>query len=280
MDDRDGSVSDDSVSDLPTPLQSPQKALTFSPYTAVQFNPVLATDFIQSFLSSRFVPAWWIKPYSLHWADGMNDSDRLAAALRRDFADIRMSSDPAWSRAPALRVVDCVFSLNRRYDEFVVPRLDSLKREYPSLSTIRQLRELIDSFPSPAVFMRDALRYRDVARAQVLSDVVHFLLRMGVGTPGASDLERLKQWALLAHPADYRSLGIRGFGIAGFQYLRMLFGASTTKPDVHIRRYVAAAVGRPVSDVQALTLMEDAAARAGVPLRDADTTIWEHAARR
>jgi hypothetical protein len=109
--------------------------------------------------------------------------------------------------------------------------------------------------------------------------VVDFLLGIVAATPGTSELERLERWALHAHPGDFRSLGIRGFGLAGFQYLRMLFGASTTKPDVHIRRYVAAAVGRPVSDVQALTLMEEAAARAGVPLRDADTTIWEHAAR-
>lgn len=95
----------------------------------------------------------------------MHDSDQLAAALRRDFADVRPSSDRAWTRAPALRVVDCVLSLNRRYDGFVVPRLDYLERAYPSLGTVRQLRELIDAFPSQAAFVRDALRYRDTACA-------------------------------------------------------------------------------------------------------------------
>lgn len=51
-------------------------------------------------------------------------------------------------------------------------------------------------------------------------------------------------------------------------------------PDVHVRRYVAAVVGHPVSDVQTLSLLEDATAQDGVPLRDVDTTIWEHSARR
>lgn len=109
--------------------------------------------------------------------------------------------------------------------------------------------------------------------------MVDFLLGVVAATPTASELEGLERWAVDAQPADFRTVGIRGFGLAGFQYLRMLFGASTTKPDVHIRRYVAAAAGRPVSDVQALSLMEDAAAQVGVSLRDADTTIWERAAR-
>lgn len=209
----------------------------------------------------------------------MQDSDQLLTALRRDFGCIRSSSDRAWSRAPALRVVDCVLSLNRRYDSFVVPRLDRLALDYPLLVSVSQLRELVDSFPSPAAFVRDALRYCDAPRARVLSKVVDFLLGASAVTAGSSELERLEWWARRSHPAEYRSLGIRGFGLAGFQYLRMLFGANTTKPDVHVRRYVHRAVGHPVSDLQALILLEDAAARDGIRVRDADTTIWERAAR-
>ena len=32
------------------------------------------------------------------------------------------SVDPAWKRPPAVLVIDCVLSLNRPYDRFVVPR--------------------------------------------------------------------------------------------------------------------------------------------------------------
>jgi hypothetical protein len=72
---------------------------------------------------------------------------------------------------------------------------------------------------------------------------------------------------------------IRGFALAGYQYLRMLFGANTTKPDDHICRYVSRCVGRTVSDVEALTLLEGASAISDVRLRDLDTTIWETSAR-
>jgi hypothetical protein len=137
----------------------------------------------------------------------------------------------------------------------------------------------MDSFESPDAFVRDALTYRDALRAQVLSGVLDFLLKVSASRPGNSELERLENWARETRPAEYRGVGIRGFGLAGFQYLRMLFGANTTKPDVHIRRYVGAAVGRRVSDVQALDLLEEAADAHGVALRDVDTTIWERSAR-
>lgn len=41
----------------------------------------------------------------------------------------------------------------------------------------------------------------------------------------------------------------------------------------------AGGVGHPVSDVDALQLLERAATEAGVVLRDLDTTIWEESAR-
>lgn len=209
----------------------------------------------------------------------MDPVERLAAALQRDFPVVPPSTDRAWSRPVPARVVDCVLSLNRRYDGFVVPRLDNFEHRFPDLQTLHELRELIDSYPSPAAFVADALNYRDAGRAQVLSDVATFLLRAVELLPGASELERLQRWAQAAEPSDHRKAGIRGFGLAGFQYLRMLFGASTTKPDVHIRRYVAEVVGHPVSDLEALTLLEQAAAKSGTALRDVDTAIWERSAR-
>lgn len=80
-------------------------------------------------------------------------------------------------------------------------------------------------------------------------------------------------------PSDSAYVGVMGFGPAGFQYLRMLFGAQTTKPEVHIRRFVSAAVGSPVSDVQALNLLETAGKLLDYPLAVLDYAIWEQLAR-
>jgi len=208
----------------------------------------------------------------------MTDLELVVAAIHT-LGTLKPSIDPAWSRPPASKVIDCVLSLRRRYDSFVVPRLDSFEQSHPDIRSIHDLRYLIDSHPSPARFSERVLNYRDPARAQTLSGMVGYLVRVLDHGSGRSESDTLTHWANGARPADYRTVGVRGFGLAGYQYLRMLFGADTTKPDVHICRFVRNALNRPVTDVAALEILEQAAPLAGVKLRDLDTTIWETSAR-
>jgi hypothetical protein len=207
------------------------------------------------------------------------DQVRLVTALRELAPSVRKSSDRAWRREAAVRVIDCVLSLNRRYDSFVVPRLDGFERVRPGVRTVRDLHVLIATYPSPHRFVAEVLDYQDQARAATLGAVVDWLVKISGHGNSATQLSNLERWAANARPAQYASLGIRGFALAGFQYLRMLFGANTTKPDIHIRRYVASCVGHAVSDIEALQLLERAAPEAGIVLRDLDTTIWEISAR-
>ena len=127
--------------------------------------------------------------------------------------------------------------------------------------------------------MTQTLNYNDEARAATLKAVVDWFLTVSGTASAAEQLANLERWARGAQPRDYGLLGIAGFGVAGFQYMRMLFGANTTKPDIHICRFVAECVGHRVSDLDALQLLENAALDAGISLRDLDTTIWENSAR-
>ena len=208
------------------------------------------------------------------------DHEALVTALLELAPFIRKSSDRAWIREPALRLIDCVLSLNRRYDSFVVPRLDRFEREHPGVRTVAELRDLMARYPSSDAFVAEVLHYRHATRAATLGAVVNWLATVSGKGSDAEQLLNLQTWANNARPGDHTALRIKGFGLAGFQYLRMLFGANTTKPDIHILHYVAASIGRPVSDVEALLLLERAALEAGISLRDLDTTIWESSARR
>jgi len=208
----------------------------------------------------------------------MSDCDLVVSAIKR-LGSIRLSDDPGWQRAPALKVIDCVLSLNRRYDKFVVPRLDSFEKAHPSVRSLEDLRLLICSYSSAAAFLENALNYRDPSRAATLLRVVCYLIEKVSSHPAASEEESLALWAKDARPLDHHSVGVRGFGLAGFQYMRMLFGADTTKPDVHVCRFVDDALQRHVSAITALDLLERAALLTGVGVRDTDTTIWQRAAR-
>jgi hypothetical protein len=176
-------------------------------------------------------------------------------------------------------VIDCVLSLHNKYVPFVVPRLDSFERQHPKVRTVADLKRLIASFQTPSEFVSQCLDYNYDGRAAVLDRVVSWLTAIAGDGNYEEQILRLKQWAENAKPEDHVDLGIKGFALGGFQYLRMLFGANTTKPDIHIQQFVASRVGHRVSDKQALALLEAAASEAEVSLRDTDTTVWEDSAR-
>ena len=87
-------------------------------------------------------------------------------------------------------------------------------------------------------------------------------------------------WAKAARAIDYKEFGVKGFGISGYQYLRMRFGAQTTKPDVHITRFVENILHRRVGNLDAVQLIEDAAVQLKWPARGIDGELWDLAARR
>ncbi len=73
------------------------------------------------------------------------DLDRLIAALRDLAPSVRPSVDKAWSRQPAVRVIDCVLSLNRNYYRVVTPRLDCFEQKFPEICSVAELTKLIAS---------------------------------------------------------------------------------------------------------------------------------------
>lgn len=205
--------------------------------------------------------------------------DRVAAVLTRNFDKVAVRTDYGWPGNSALTVLDCVLSLNRRYDAFALPRVKAFAEHHPEVTTLVHLNAMFAKYPEIGQFSRDALNYNDARRERTLRGVADYLLTIGPSYAGATEWERLTAWAQSARPADSASIGVKGFGLAGFQYLRMLLGAQTTKPDVHIIRYVSEIVGRRLKDWDALLLLERASAKAGLPLREVDGEIWQLAAR-
>lgn len=207
------------------------------------------------------------------------DVDLLVAALQRAFG-----SDPptrtfgGWD-SPAMNILDCVLSLNRRYYSFCEPRLDRFKASHPEVQAVGDLLRLIESYPTPLQFSVEELDYRDAGRAETLAGVCRYMDQVQRVLPGDTEMLRLHLWACAVTPEDYEQPGVRGFGLAGFQYLRMLFNAATAKPDVHICRFVRDAVGHKIDDASALTLLEIAAKRLGWSLLALDNEVWELQAR-
>src|SRR5213592_4121169 len=83
---------------------------------------------------------------------------------------------PDWMkpRSPAVRVIDSLISLNRRYNGFVVPRVKHFEQAYPEVQSVQDLQSMIAEYPSHGDFLRDALHYSHADRANALSGVVNW----------------------------------------------------------------------------------------------------------
>ena len=166
------------------------------------------------------------------------DIAAVATRLEQVAHEIPETVAPVSVRFPAVLVIDCVLSLNRPYDTFVVPRLNTFVERHPEIRQIGELENLMASYPTPHAFVQQELDYNHEDRANTLASVVKYVCTIVEDAQTVEEeKESLKQWAIQAEPQGHLTLNIRGFAIAGFQYLRKLFGADTTKPDIYIKRF-------------------------------------------
>jgi hypothetical protein len=112
--------------------------------------------------------------------------------------------------------------------------------------------------------------YHHWRRAQELRGLVAYFRERDV-----TDLESLKAWATASTERDFVGY-VKGLGPAVYRGLVMRLGVDTIKPDVHVLRFVAAAVGRRGSEREAVEGLEVVAKRLGIRPRDLDRSIWEY----
>lgn len=196
--------------------------------------------------------------------------------LAGNFSAVRARDDYGWMK-PALNLVDCVLSLNRPYASVVLPRVQLLAQRQPTLISLQDLSQLIQSSGGGRAFLSEYLHYQDERRGYTLEGVCLYFRRVAGLQPRATEAARLYQWATSVTPHDYRQVGVRGFGPAGFQYFRMFCGVQTVKPDKYIVELASQLTGHSVSALDAVALFEQAADLLQLPLREVDAEIWSAA---
>lgn len=182
-------------------------------------------------------------------------------------------------RSSAIKLIDCVLSLRTSYDRVVVPRLKDFRKKHPDIQHVVDLENLMGNYPTPYTFIQQELNFNSEWKARILQQVVKFVSQIVRKTPDVSEEDSLKKWAVQAKPQECYSLNIKGFKLAGFQYLRILFGADTTKPDVHIIRFLSDILNRNISGIEALLLLDAASKRLRLSVRAVDSFIWKEGAR-
>lgn len=203
------------------------------------------------------------------------EAECLARAIR---PHLRKRLAVRWwidKQPPAVKIINCVLSLRRNYKKVVLPRVQKFQASHPEVESCEHLVACIESYSGPRGFMCQELDLDSARTGRILLEVTRFLLKEKRAYKGATDADRLAAWARAARPEGHQQMGVRGFGLAGFQYLRMLFGADTAKPDVHIVNFVRKHVRPSVSPLHALNLLERTALLVRKPVRTLDGIIWE-----
>lgn len=175
---------------------------------------------------------------------------------------------------PVLICLDAVLSINRRYYSFVVPRIKHFQKTYPNICTLQQISTLIQDLGYEGFCV--VWKYKHIARVRTLDHLVTKFINYAKEIGETDDLTAMKIWARESSVTDYKNFGVPGIGLATFQYLRMMLGVSTVKPDVHIKRAVSDALKRPVSDIEAIILIEKASEAMGLPATLVDHNLWRH----
>jgi hypothetical protein len=144
---------------------------------------------------------------------------------------------------------------------------------WEEVRTLEDLERVLATFPDDRTGNEELARYlwgnRHWTRVQQLRGLVRYFRELNV-----TDLDSLRRWAATSRPEDF--LGrVKGLGPAVYRWLVMRVGVETVKPDVHVLRFVAAAIGRGVSEAEAVAGLEEVARRLDTPARLLDWSIWE-----
>jgi len=144
-------------------------------------------------------------------------------------------------------------------------------QHYREIRTLDDLEAVLERFPEDREGNDELAQYlwgnHHWRRAQELRGLVRYFRERNVTT-----LRQLRTWATKSQQEDFVG-HIKGLGSAVYRSLAMRMGVDTVKPDVHVLRFVSAAIGRTATQAEAVEGLTEAAARLGLPARDLDWSV-------
>ena len=198
-------------------------------------------------------------------------SDRELDALEHAASSIPLSSFEFVADDYVLALFDTV--LDYQNQAAAIQKAEEHYREQHDreIRTLDDLEAVLGRFPEDREGNDELAQYlwgnHHWRRAQELRGLVRYFRERNVTT-----LRQLRTWATKSQQEDFVG-HIKGLGPAVYRSLAMRMGVDTVKPDVHVLRFVSAAIGRTATQAEAVEGLTEAAARLGLPARDLDWSV-------
>ncbi len=208
----------------------------------------------------------------------------ILARIRQIAPDPLPRDNTVLDQSPAVKVINSVLSLGLGYRK-VEKKLDAFQENNPDVRQVTELAAFIkEDYQTPIDFLNKEFNYehkpKSIRKANAINSVCEKLCGIINASPSVPEEDTIGQWALRAKPKGYRVWNITEFRIAGFQWLRVLFGADTSKPDTHILNFLADTLNEKFPQtnekkkLEAVNLIEETSARSEFSARDIDRIIW------
>jgi hypothetical protein len=223
---------------------------------------------------------------------GDDDVARLAASARALLGSAEAWSTPDGHASVGLALIDAVWSIGVRYQSVdnVIARYREARRAAggdPEADRPADVRAFVEGCGGPEAFA-DLVRNRQrtstrngILKADAVLREARILEDEGVAV--VADVAGAGEGRLEHLRARWSTVPGQGSGVSWHAFA-MLVGVVDVKPDRMVRRYVAAALGRPretaVGAEEARELVMAAAARLSVSPRALDYAIWAHQSER
>lgn len=209
-----------------------------------------------------------------------NDYEKLTEAVSKiKLLEDKNNAMGSYKNA-ALICIDAVLSINRKYYSFVVPRIKIIQENYHEINSLTKLQELIKR--SSIEEFSKIWNYNHPQRIKTLSNLVDRLIACAdikEYDSTKTELEKLQMWAKTVNAYDYDTFNVQGIGIATYQYIRMMLGAKTVKPDVYIKRYISSVLNKNLNEKDIIDIFEKACHSKNIDVSQADHSLWKQNAR-
>ena len=208
---------------------------------------------------------------------------KILTRIRQIAPDLLHRDKTVLDHTPAVKVINSVLSLGMDYRRVIEPKLDAFQDKNPDVRQVTELAAFIKDYGNPIDFLSKEFNYKHkpkgIRKANAINSVAKKLCDIINASPSVPEEDAIRQWALRAKPKGYSVWNIKEFGLTGFQWLRVLFGADTSKPDRRILKFLSDTLNEkfPDSDkkkLEAVELIEEASAHSEFSARDIDRIIW------
>jgi hypothetical protein len=201
----------------------------------------------------------------------LNDGelDRLESACRA----IPLSVDDHVARDLMTELFDTVLDYQNRAATVRKAQEHFRNRHGDEVRTFADLEQVLGEHPDDEDLAAYLWGNRHWRGARELRGLVAYFRERDV-----TDLAALQRWAASSTQEDFVG-HVKGLGPAVYRSLVMRMGVDTIKPDVHVLRFVSSAIGRRVTQDEAVSSLEEIARRLETTARTLDGGIWAYQAR-